>query len=519
LARRAIARILLQPRGVSYVSRTVADVQALPKVTPYLLRRADSMCARRLAREVEGGERSSDPVNRSRLRDAFLAAARAAHAEARAPVAADFVALGRDLEPEEQAVLAHAAGWYVRMFGDRAVRYEDHGLDAPSVSPRRRLRIGGWVDLAVVGVDGARELRHLELWDGRAPVDDPLELESVKVAVLRLSGWVVDQPLRVIWADLVRGSVRERTVAVTAELPELTRWFEERVEVVRGRIAVADAQMGADCATCKFVAACPEHPTGAHFSGRKGDVLPGILAVTPTALDTWRRCPREWRSAHVLSIPSSDDDSGSAHGQQVHDLLRLIHEQGSCHDPVHVDDALVGHGLESDDRIRNELGRHARRCPVGAIALGHEITRARFHRKPFPAFMASARLDALWRHDGYLAAHDYKTGQQWSDRVADDSQARLQAWVLAPFADSLGLRVRIVFEHLAAEIVDDAEPFEPDADDLAAIEEELRGEVEAIRAETAFAGVADAEVCGRCRYRSICPDSAVTGVPNWPTVE
>jgi hypothetical protein len=497
----------------------VAEVQALPKVTPYLLRRADAMCARRLAREFEGGDRSGDPVNRARMREAFLAAARTAHAESRAPVAADFADVGRDLEPEEQAVLAQAAAWYVHAFGDRAVRYEDHGLDTPSVSPRRKLRIGGWVDLAVVDDDDRKELRHLDLWGGRAPVDDPLELESVRVAVLRLSGWAVDQPLRVVWADLVHGVVRERTVQVTTELPALTEWFEQRVAAVRARVLEPTAQMGADCATCAFVAACPEHPLGVHVSTRRGDLLPGILSVTPTALDTWRRCPREWRNTYLLSIPASDAGSAPVHGQKMHDVLRLVHEQGSCRDAAHVDDVLAGHGFEDDDRVRAELARHVRRCPERAEALGHEITRARFHRRPFPVFMASARLDALWVHDGFLAAHDYKTGRRWTDRVADDAQARLQAWVLAPLADALGLRVRVVFEQLAAEVVDDPEPFEPDADDLAAIGEELRAAVESIRLETAFAGVADVEVCGACRYRSICPDSAVAAEPNWPLVE
>ena len=68
-------------------------------------------------------------------------------------------------------------------------------------------------------------------------------------------------------------------------------------------------------------------------------------------------------------------------------------------------------------------------------------------------------------------------------------------------------------------MVDDPEPFEPDRDDLVAIEAELRAEVTAIRGETTFAGVADPELCHRCRYRSICPDSAVAGVPMWPVVE
>jgi hypothetical protein len=34
-----------------------------------------------------------------------------------------------------------------------------------------------------------------------------------------------------------------------------------------------------------------------------------------------------------------------------------------------------------------------------------------------------------------------------------------------------------------------------------------------------FVGVSDPEVCKHCRYRSICPDSALPGVPVWPSVD
>jgi hypothetical protein len=489
--------------------------EALPKVTPYLLRQADSMCARRLAKEVEGGDRSHDPMHRARLRDAFLGAVREAHAECRAPEARYFEGIGAPLEPEERRVLEQAAHWYLQGFGGRAVRFVEHGLDTASVSGARRLRIGGWVDLAVEDADGAKELRTFDLWAGRGPASDPLELDAVKVAVLRLSRWVGDDPLRVVWADLVRGPVRERLVDVGAELPALREWFEERVAVIRERIADPAAEMGADCGTCKFVAACPEHPRGMHF-GRRRDFLPGIVTLTPTALDTWRRCPREWRNANVLGIPASDGDSGGVHGQQVHDLLRMVHEHGSCRDAAHVDDVLAGHGFDGDSRVRGELERHVRRCPERARAVGHEITRARFHRDSRAPFMATARIDALWFHDGVLDAHDYKTGRVWSERVADDAQARLQAWVLAPIAEARGARLRITFEHLAADVVDDPEPFEPDADDLSSIGEELHATALAMRAATEWPGAADAEVCGRCRYRSICPVSASPGEPVWP---
>ena len=134
-------------------------------------------------------------------------------------------------------------------------------------------------------------------------------------------------------------------------------------------------------------------------------------------------------------------------------------------------------------------------------------------------FMATGRLDAVWQHDGLLEVRDYKTGSVVTDRIADDPRARLQAWLAAPIALRLGLQVRVRYEHLAAEILDDPEPFEPDAEDLEAIEEELRvtaAEIHAAAAEPAFPGVAETEVCGFCRYRSICPESAAPGVPTWP---
>jgi hypothetical protein len=494
----------------------VPDRELLPKVTPYLLRTADVMCARRLAREFEGSDRSHDPVHRSRLRDAFLAAARDAHAGAARPVLARFDGIGAELEAEERRVLAQAARWYVEIFGDRAAEYHDHELDGPTTSQARGVRIGGWVDLAVTAADGTKELRQLDVWAGRAPVSDPLELDSVRVAVLRLSSWVGSEPLRVTWADLVHGVVRERIVD-PGERPALVEWFESRLAVVRARAEDPVAAAGDGCGSCSFVAACPEHPTGAHF-GRRRDHLPGIVTVTPTSLGVWRRCPREWHDHYVLQIPPSDGDPSSSHGEQLHAMLGLVHETGSCRDPAHVDDVLTAHGLDHDERSRTEIANHVRRCPEQATAIGHELTVARFHRLPMPMFMTTARIDALWVHDGVLDARDYKTGRIWADEVAHDEQARLQAYVLAPRANSLGLRVRIAFEHLAAEIVDDPTPFEPDDDDLTAIEEELRLTVTEIRTER-FDGVSDPEVCVRCRYRSICPVSAAPSEPVWPVVD
>ena len=73
------------------------------------------------------------------------------------------------------------------MFGDRAARWDDLGLDHPTVSLGAGCAsAAGSTSRSSTG-DGAHELRQLEFWGGRVPFDDPLELESVRVAVLRLT--------------------------------------------------------------------------------------------------------------------------------------------------------------------------------------------------------------------------------------------------------------------------------------------------------------------------------------------
>jgi hypothetical protein len=246
-------------------------------------------------------------------------------------------------------------------------------------------------------------------------------------------------------------------------------------------------------------------------------LLPDIVPLSPTSFDSWTRCRRLHLHEHVLGTPASDPSPSPDHGLLVHELLRFVHAHGSCHDPAAVRDALDAHGCD-DDTYRSILARHARRCPATVDSAAHEVDLARFHRLPPPMFMATARIDAVWVHDGLLDARDYKTGRVAHDRVGDDPRARVQAFVLAPHADRRGLRLRLRYEHLAADAGDDPEPFEPDADDLAAIDEELRAAVEEMWRESSWTGVAEPDVCRWCRFRSICRDSAAVGEPSWPAL-
>jgi hypothetical protein len=249
----------------------------------------------------------------------------------------------------------------------------------------------------------------------------------------------------------------------------------------------------------------------------KTRLLPDIVSITPTNYDDFVQCERRFLNRHLLGIPESDAGAPNETGLLAHDMLRTIHAGGSCRDAAYVADVLVGHAAD-DDHVRQLVERHAERCPSDeAIRGAHELTMARFHRQPQPMFMATARIDAIWIHDGLLDARDYKTGRLWHERVADVPAAKVQAYVLDEAARSRGLQLRLRYEYLSADVNEDPDAWEPDADDMLAIEEELRSVVERMRGNE-WKGVADAAICSHCSYRSICRDSAARGESTWPVL-
>lgn len=247
-------------------------------------------------------------------------------------------------------------------------------------------------------------------------------------------------------------------------------------------------------------------------------LLSDVVSVTPSNYDDFARCRRLFLNSALLGVPASDPVSSTDQGLLVHDMLWKIHTGGSCRDAAHVADVLVAH--EADTAVIRELvARHALRCPsAGSERDAHEHDFARFHRAPPPMFMATARLDAVWQHDGVLDARDYKTGRPFAERVADIAAAHVQAYVLAPVARRRRLRLRLRYEYLQPEVDDDPEPWEPADDDLDALEEELRAAVEHMWNEREWRGVNETGACRVCRYRSICRDSAVAGEPAWPAL-
>jgi hypothetical protein len=249
----------------------------------------------------------------------------------------------------------------------------------------------------------------------------------------------------------------------------------------------------------------------------KKRLLSDIVSITPSNYDDFAQCERRFLNRHLLGLPASDPGAANETGLLVHDMLRVIHDRGSCGDTAHVADVLAGHNADND-HVRQLVERHSRRCPSAEItSAAHEHTLTRFHRLPPPMFMATARIDAVWVHDGLLDARDYKTGRLRDERLADDPAAKVQAFVLDAAARRRGLRLRLRYEYLSADVLDDPDAWEPEPEDLLAIEEELRAAVERMRTNDDWQGVSD-ELCSRCAYRSICRDSAAPGEPSWPVL-
>ena len=247
-------------------------------------------------------------------------------------------------------------------------------------------------------------------------------------------------------------------------------------------------------------------------------LLSDIVSLTPSNYEDFRRCPRLFYCGALLGIPASDPAASTDQGLLVHDMLRKIHADGACFDGAHVSDVLVAHGIDTTV-VREMIARHAERCPSrSAESAAHEVDLARFHKLPPPMFMATARIDAVWIHDGLIDARDYKTGGKWVDAISEIDAAKVQAYVLAEHARARGLRLRLRYEYLQPEVDDDPEPWEIDDETRVAIEEELRAAVARMWEADDWRGVNDVEVCRTCRYRSICRDSAAPGEPAWPVL-
>jgi hypothetical protein len=237
---------------------TTVDVETPPRVTPALLRWADTMCPRRLAGLSEDKRGNRAPDVRFRVANRVFESARLAHIDLSVPSPEAFSA-GVGLEPEEATVYEAAARWYLALFGERAVRAVDLD-DWESTIEEIGVRLVGPGGLPVEDAQGCREVRILHVGVRRTEPGDPLESIDGRFAVLRAAEWAAGSSLRLAVADLVGGALVEREIDVDHVLEtELRPWLAARVAVIRERAADPTPRPGLECARCPYVAGCAAH--------------------------------------------------------------------------------------------------------------------------------------------------------------------------------------------------------------------------------------------------------------------
>jgi hypothetical protein len=253
------------------------DADELPKITAAHLRRATTLCARRLAHERDDRRSMRLGTGRFRVSNRLLEDARLTHVDLSVPDPAHFHA-GEPLTAEEQRLYETAARWYVALYQDRPVRSVDLGVDdAPRTAgddgdatrddgaldmwstrvPSLGVRLVGRCGLTVEDDTGTREVRVLRLGRG-VPPGELLDDVDVRFAVLRLAGWA-SAGLLVSVADLVHGARRDECVDVGDVRGPLEAWLEERARLLAERAADAAPTPGLDCGSCRFIPGCRVH--------------------------------------------------------------------------------------------------------------------------------------------------------------------------------------------------------------------------------------------------------------------
>lgn len=238
--------------------RHVDGEAEIPRVTPAMLRRADEMCRRRLAREHAGGKRLANRAADARfaVSNRIYEDAQLAHAEPGLPRAEAFVD-PKDLEPEQRALYRAAVRGYLDAFGDRPGRAVDLGWNTHLAEVGVDLvdRPGIALDLP----DGRRELRVIHL--GTRRLGAPL-LDSVqrRVALVRTAEWAPDQ-LTIVAADLLEQELTRDTPELAREREDARAWITERVELVKQLAVDGRTRVGSDCSGCPFIAGCDRFRT------------------------------------------------------------------------------------------------------------------------------------------------------------------------------------------------------------------------------------------------------------------
>lgn len=482
------------------------------KVAPFTLQSGIGSCPTWLHQQLHGPG-SQEPFHRWDIRNRLVYRLRDAHSSCCAPTPEDLGPVPPGMLAEQSWFYRRFATTYCMVFADEPGEALAHGCESSSEFGRRHLRVGGGVDLLIARPAGTFELRQLELWGGPLCAD-PYSSWEINLAVLRLRQANRDlRSLLIRHVDLDTGELVESQIDLPSETRALAAALDDQVAELRSRASSPTPIPGRSCGLCNVATSCPawrDRPTAPikQLDPTRTDFVGSVVHLTPTSIDRWLSCPRAYRAAHLLDLPRPRGARASQ-GLIVHARLAQLHQEGPCPRDLARQLAAATFDGVVDEVVAGFITRHARRCPSTAVALGHELDLAQLHTWGNVPAMVTARIDALWIHDGVLDCRDYKTGPPWLDKVAEDPGARLQAWLLAPLAAERGLRLRLQYEHLAEGVEEDPEPFEPELEDVIAIRDEL-GVIASEISESDFGGVSDEAICRRCVYRFACPDAVLS---------
>jgi hypothetical protein len=244
----------------TFLTHPVATVDGMAedqpaKVTLGHLLRADRMCARRLKLEHGNTKANFSSNGRWRVSNRVTEEVRLSHTELAAPTADRFAGTADELTPEQRSIYELATRWYVTLFTRpaRVVDEDRWGTDLPG-----DLRLVGQGGLALTDADGEPEIRLLS-FASRVPASASPDSPGVRFALLRREGWLRGGSVRVAVADLVHGTYEEEIVDTTAVMPEITQWLDERIDVIRSRVANPVARSSLECAWCPYIAGCDAH--------------------------------------------------------------------------------------------------------------------------------------------------------------------------------------------------------------------------------------------------------------------
>jgi putative RecB family exonuclease len=255
-----------------------------------------------------------------------------------------------------------------------------------------------------------------------------------------------------------------------------------------------------------------------------------------SSLSTFDRCPRRYHFRYVARVPAPSESIEAFLGKRVHEVMERLYafvDRGMVPSLARVlrrfhqlfDDhfdagrvRLVREGAELHDyRAQGE------RCLENAyrslypfdgdetLALERAVS---FRLDPDGRYGMRGIIDRLVRaRDGALEIHDYKTGRGLPGQGRLDSDPQLALYEIG-IRDELGEKgeVRLVWHYLfhGARRVSVRTP-----ESLAALREETRERIDAIRAESAWQA-RPGPLCRWCEYRELCPAQGGAGAPAAP---